>query len=251
MERFYEKLNIPKACLLDNTIFKKAFLDNADLLSSDKKILNDVIKKIVWKYCLKPETINILPYVAEDREYLEIEVIEVQVTDISKSKRIAEIIMRAIPYPIFLVLCKGVQIQLVTGDMRKNLSDSSKVTVDEFVFTEWFDLNNVDEITQKLLSDLNVSNLNFTDYFQMYQDLTGKLNFYNISRQKGEVVSEKETNMSASDIKKNYDEIKFIGSKIEALQNQVKKNTPINEKVEISVQLKQLKRQKEELMKNI
>ena len=54
---------------------------------------------------------------------------EVQLNDASKIKRIAEIIMRAIPYPILLVLVKESQIQLVTGDMRKNLSDSSKVTV--------------------------------------------------------------------------------------------------------------------------
>jgi len=46
MNNFYEKLNIPDSCIVDNTVFKKAFLDNAELLSSDKKIINEHIKKI-------------------------------------------------------------------------------------------------------------------------------------------------------------------------------------------------------------
>ena len=50
MNRFYEKLNIPKNCIVDNTVFKKAFLENADLLSFDKKIINEHIKKVTWKY---------------------------------------------------------------------------------------------------------------------------------------------------------------------------------------------------------
>ena len=67
MEQFYKQLNIPNNCEVNNTIFKKAFLDNADLTSSDKKIINDHIKKVTWKYCLKPETINILPYKDDKR----------------------------------------------------------------------------------------------------------------------------------------------------------------------------------------
>ena len=46
MNRFYEKLNMPKNCIVDNTVFKKAFLENADLLAFDKKIINEHIKKI-------------------------------------------------------------------------------------------------------------------------------------------------------------------------------------------------------------
>ena len=159
MNRFYEKLNVPKNCIVDNTVFKKAFLENADLLAFDKKIINEHIKKVTWKYCLKPDTINIQPYKSDERDYLEIEIMEVQLNEDSKVKRIAEIIMRAIPYPILLVLVKDNQIQLVTGDMRKNLSDSSKVTVEDFSFTGWIDLNSEDIFRDNLFAELNISKL--------------------------------------------------------------------------------------------
>ena len=39
---------------------------------------NEHIKKVTWKYCLKPDTINIQPYRSDERDYLEIEIMEVQ-----------------------------------------------------------------------------------------------------------------------------------------------------------------------------
>ena len=51
MDKFYEKLNISENCLANQTIFKKTFLESVDLLASDKKLINDHIKKVVWKYC--------------------------------------------------------------------------------------------------------------------------------------------------------------------------------------------------------
>lgn len=247
MQHFYEKLNIPKSCIVENTVFKKAFLENVDLLSSDKKIINEHIKKVVWKYSLKPETINILPFRSEERDYLEIEILEVQLNEVSKCKRIAEIIMRAIPYPIFLVLVNANQIQLVTGDMRKNLSDSSKVTVDDFVFTDWMDLEAQNEFKTALFDTLDITKLNYTNFYEMYKDITAKLNFYNISKIKGEIINTDV--LSKVDAQEVYNKIKSIELKISQLQSRVSKAIDIAERVEISVELNNLRKEKE-LFKN-
>lgn len=241
MNRFYEKLNIPKNCIVDNTVFKKAFLENADLLAFDKKIINEHIKKVTWKYCLKPDTINIQPYKSNERDYLEIEIMEVQLNDASKIKRIAEIIMRAIPYPILLVLVKESQIQLVTGDMRKNLSDSSKVTVEDFSFTGWIDLNVEDNFRDNLFTELNISKLSYINFYEMYKDITAKVNLYNVSKIKGEVVNSE--TVSDSDVKACYDKIKSIEVEISALKSKVKKAGSIKEKVELNIQVDNLKKE--------
>ncbi len=241
MNRFYEKLNIPKNCIVDNTVFKKAFLENADLLAFDKKIINEHIKKVTWKYCLKPDTINIQPYKSDERDYLEIEIMEVQLNDASKIKRIAEIIMRAIPYPILLVLVKESQIQLVTGDMRKNLSDSSKVTVEDFSFTGWIDLNVEDNFRDNLFTELNISKLSYINFYEMYKDITAKVNLYNVSKIKGEVVNSE--TVSDSDVKACYDKIKSIEVEISALKSKVKKAGSIKEKVELNIQVDNLKKE--------
>lgn len=250
MNRFYEKLNIPKNCIVDNTVFKKAFLENADLLSFDKKIINEHIKKVTWKYCLKPDTINIQPYRSDERDYLEIEIMEVQLNDDSKIKRIAEIIMRAIPYPILLVLVKESQIQLVTGDMRKNLSDSSKVTVEDFSFTGWIDLDSEDNFRDNLFAELNISKLSYINFYEMYKDITAKINFYNVSKIKGENIVKSEI-MSDSDVKICYDKIKSIETEVLSLKSKIKKAGSIKEKVELNIQIDKLKKESEELKSKI
>lgn len=241
MNRFYEKLNIPKNCIVDNTVFKKAFLENADLLSFDKKIINEHIKKVTWKYCLKPDTINIQPYRSDERDYLEIEIMEVQLNDDSKIKRIAEIIMRAIPYPILLVFNNEKQIQLAVGDMRKNLNDSSKVTVDDFVFTDWLDIDTTDIFTNKLYENLNIKQLRFTNFYELYQDITSKLNNYNISKLKNAINVNEQSNMSETDKKKCYDEILIMESQMNTLKSKFKKVDSIKEKVEINIKINDLK----------
>lgn len=249
MNRFYEKLNIPKNCIVDNTVFKKAFLENVDLLSLDKKIINEHIKKVTWKYCLKPDTINIQPYRSDERDYLEIEIMEVQLNEDSKVKRIAEIIMRAIPYPILLVLVKDNQIQLVTGDMRKNLSDSSKVTVEDFSYTGWIDLNSEDIFRNNLFAELNISKLSYINFYEMYKDITAKINFYNMSKIKGENIVKSET-MSDSDVKACYDKIQLLDIQITKLKSQLKKADSIKDKVELNMEIVKLQKQKSELIKS-
>ncbi len=249
MDKFYEKLNISENCLANQTIFKKTFLESVDLLASDKKLINDYIKKVVWKYCLKPDNANISVYKDDEREYYEIEIIEVQLNETNKVKRIAEIIMRAIPYPILLVFINDNQIQLVTGDMRKNLSDSSKVTVDNFVYTDWFEIESGNQFVEKLLTDLNFKQLNFTNFYLMYRDLEAKLNNFNIAKLKDTVEVPAPSNVSDTDRKNFYNEIKSIDIKIESIQKQLKKNSPLNEKVEASVKIKALKDRKEQLLK--
>lgn len=251
MDKFYEKLNINENCLANQTIFKKTFLESVDLLASDKKLINDHIKKVVWKYCLKPDNTNIPVYKDNEREYYEIEIIEVQLNETNKVKRIAEIIMRAIPYPILLVFTKDNQIQLVTGDMRKNLSDSSKVTVDNFVYTDWFKIDTDNQFVEKLFDDLDFKKLNFTNFYQLYKDINDKLNLYNISKVKGKIVSNENSNMSTSDIKECYDKIQLLDTQITKLKSQLKKADSIKDKVELNMQIDKLRKEKDILSNKI
>ena len=90
IEVLLDKLAIPDSCLINKPIFKKLFYDNADLGTADKKALKEDIGKIRWLYTLKPSTINIQKYVDDEREYLEIAVLHIELSNISRIKRIAD-----------------------------------------------------------------------------------------------------------------------------------------------------------------
>jgi len=70
-EIFLTSLNLPASCVLGKTIFKKQFYDNAGLSAADKKLITNNVEKVIWQYCLKPDTINIQPYIDEEQEYLD------------------------------------------------------------------------------------------------------------------------------------------------------------------------------------
>ncbi len=105
--RLYEKMNIPQRCEVGNTIFKKLFYENSNMVTKDKDIFTNHIDKILWKYSFKEENLNIKVYKTEELDYEEIALIEVLLKEDKKYKKIAEIIQNNIPYPLIIIFVKG------------------------------------------------------------------------------------------------------------------------------------------------
>ena len=121
LSKFYEYLNLPDKTYLGSRVAKKQLIENSQLTSADKKAVQEDIEAIVWRNTLKNTTLNISPYhevveasvngIDKDSdselyvlEYNEVAVIEVTIRSTKRAKKIAELIQRAIPYPILLVL---------------------------------------------------------------------------------------------------------------------------------------------------
>lgn len=225
----YGWLNLPRSCEVRNTIFKKLFYDNADLSAADKKLFTNVVNKITWLYCLKPETINIQPYQDDVREYSEIEIIEVELTEDKRTNRIAEIIMRSIPYPMLLIFVLGEKVQLWTAHQRTSLVDSSKNTFDAFVSSAWIAAND------PLLDALNIKTMRFTNYFVLYSDIVDVISVYNaqaVAGQNSEITGEEARTLLAR--------VGEIDRQISAIRAAMKKETQFNRKMEMNIQVKKL-----------
>lgn len=70
-DKVYEHLALPDSTFLGTRITKKMIVENNELSTSDKKLVNDVIQSVEWLNTLKPETLNIPTYVTETVEYIE------------------------------------------------------------------------------------------------------------------------------------------------------------------------------------
>lgn len=225
----YNKLNIPDECRINRTVFKKMFYDNAALSKGDKNLFVDSIDKITWIYCLNQDNMNIPAYVTEEREYLEIEIIEVTLSENKGIKRIAEIIMRAIPYPMLLIFSFEDKYQLWAAHQRFSLADNSKVTLEEPIFTEWQEENSI------LWDRLNISKLRYTNFYDMYSDLIDAIAVFNASK-----LTDKEIN--GEDARKLLRSNAEIDSQIAALRAELKKATEFNRKMEINMKIKKLEK---------
>jgi len=225
-------LNFPEKAYIGSTIFKKAFIENSDLTPADKKFFNDKVERITWEYSLKPENCFIKGYKDDIREYYEVEVIIVKIKEDTHIQRLAEIIMRKIPYPMVLVIQNNEKVQLWTAHQRTNKADISKNVLEELIETPW-----IDETTA--IHILDYEQLGKLNMFQFY---TALVDIISIFRLTGEIKKETLTGEVA---RSEFRRRKEIDEKIEILRNEIKHETQFSRKIELNIQIKQLEQERD------
>lgn len=234
---FYELLNIPEVCKVGNTIFKKLFYENVELSQKDKHLFVDGISKVTWLYCLKSETTNILRFKDEERDYPEIEVIEVLLEKDIGTKRIAEIIMRVIPYPMLLCFKFEDRVQLYVSHQRISLNDSTKNTLEDLIATEWLQGNSM------IFTTLNIKNMRFTNFYALYTDIVDAVSIFNLSTKLNSVHE-----LTGNESRELNARIEEIESDMTFLRTKLKKETQFNRKMEFNIEIKRLENELNQLI---
>ena len=166
---FLSSLGIPVTCLLDKPVYKKMFLDHAELDQADKKALSEDVGRIRWQYTLKPDTINIAPFQDGEREYLEIAVLSVELSSPSRLNRIAEFIHRAIPYPLILAFEHEGKIAISVAEKRINQADKSKLVFADRWQTQWIDARKPSPQQKGFLDAIQIHRLPATNFYALYE----------------------------------------------------------------------------------
>lgn len=123
-------LELPASSRVDQRIPKKLLVENGAPTTADKRNINEGIEAIQWLASLKPSTIGVPEYRDEIREYLEIAVLEVTLRQDAKASRLTELIHRAIPYPVVLMLNSGEGVTLSLTHIRWAQNEAGKVVLD-------------------------------------------------------------------------------------------------------------------------
>lgn len=125
-----EALSLPDSALVNQRVPKKMLVENGAPTAADKRRINDGIEEIHWLAALKPNTIGVPEYSDDVRVYLEIALLVVTLRSEAKAGRLAELIHRAIPYPLFLILVQGDQIILSLTHKRRAQNEADKFVLD-------------------------------------------------------------------------------------------------------------------------
>ena len=232
MEDFFESLNFPINTVVSKKLDKKEFLDNFSLNINDRKLLSQAIDRITLENILNQNTINISPFIDENKDYSEIALIKVKISNKEKLKSINNIIQQ-IPYSLIVFYIFENELCLCLSPKRINKSDSSKLVVEEVHFSKWIDFENLTNIDKTFLQSLNINNHPFTNLLAFYESFMDKLISYNASIYSGTLIVSKDTKQILENIKK-------IEAQIIELKNKIKKETNFNEKVSFNMELKSL-----------
>ncbi len=243
----YDSMAIPEACQLGKRVFKKLFHENARLGATDKKAFREDIDTITWQYTLKPSTIPIQAYEDKHREYLEVAVLQVNLKTQRRTSRIAEVVHRAIPYPLVIVFALEPVCALSVAHKRFSQAEKGAVVAEDLHLTDWIDLSVPTQIQKDFLVSLAMSTLPHTHFFAFYSALVDRLVALDCARLTGEyrLVSTAAKRAARSERLTACHELETRIAKYKAA---VKKETQFNRQVEISIIINKLNEQLAELV---
>lgn len=247
--KLYEKMNIPRECEVGNTIFKKLFYENANMGSKDKEIFTNHIDKILWKYSFKEENLNIKAYKTEELDYEEIALIEIVLNEDTKYKRIAEIIQNTIPYPLILVFVKEDKVLLNTAYKRVNKVDISKNTTEDYIYSPWINLENLNNNEEKFLQSLNIREFSFINIYKFYSSFVERLKIFNASNITGDFESLR--NKDIEEVNALNTKIENLNTEIEKLRTELKKEEHFNKRLDINIKIKNIESKRNNLIEKL
>lgn len=160
-------LHLPSSARVDQRVPKKLFQEHAPT-GADRRRLAEGIEEVRWVAALKPATVGVAPYRDETREYLEIAVLTATLRPASKPARIAELIHRAIPYPVVLVAEQGEVLVLSLAHKRWSHGQAGATVLDEEIAVAELDGETIPGIVTAFLEALSVTARPYNDVWALY-----------------------------------------------------------------------------------
>ena len=127
-------LALPDRSRVDQRVPKKMLAEHGAPTAADRRLLTDGIEELRWIAVLKPGTVAIPEYRDDRREYLEVAVLGVQLRSTHAKPpqmlRLAELVHRAVPYPVLLLLAAPQGLFLSLAHKRWAQNEAGKVVLD-------------------------------------------------------------------------------------------------------------------------
>nr|WP_255595549.1 DUF4391 domain-containing protein [Lysobacter sp. BMK333-48F3] len=121
---------MPAGARVDQRVPKKLLLENGAPTAVDKRLINDGIEEIRWLAALKPATCGVPEFRDETREYVEIAVLHIVLQGRAKAVRLIELMHRAVPYPVLLLIDHSGRVGLSLAHKRNALNEVDRVVLD-------------------------------------------------------------------------------------------------------------------------
>jgi hypothetical protein len=227
------------------------FMDLPDIASADKRLLKENINAILLQYVVKEQTMNIPAFIDESRSYREIFVIEIALKTVKKHKRISQLIHMLIPNPVILVMTCEKASTLMLAQKRKSLSDYSKITIENFLDTEWFYPGDLSESQRSFVDYLDVKNLSYANLYSFYSDLEKDILRYKLSQYTGRFTKDMFKIFDSHELREKITTLEAIGLSLGDLKKKIGKEPNFNGRMAINVEMGELKKKKKKLIKEL
>ena len=216
-------LDLPKSTEFNKRIPKQKFYDNLSVTPALKRIFIDQIKTIYWRNKIAATTMNL----AAGKTVTEIEIFEVKLTAPQLDPSVLRQIDREIPYHIIFLLEYDGQYQAWTAYKEASRAGSSAFQVGTYYHTDWLPESEL---------PLKIDGLNLD---QVYENFVRQI--------AGDALRTERAETLKDSVERDARRQK-LQKKIAALEKKVRREKQLNKQVQLNAELKQLRKELEELM---
>jgi len=230
-------IQVPAAARVDQRVPKKLLVENGAPTAADKRQINEGIEELVWLAALKPTTIGVPAYRDEVRDYLEIAVLSVVLRPEAKAPRLTELIHRSVPYPVLLIQCQAPGITLSLAHLRWSQGQARQTVLDGAVITATVDPGK--PATPAFLSSLNLSQQPRQSLYAVYQGWIERFEAHAAAQLTG-VFNPAPDATAAERRRAALADHQRLSREITLLRASASKETQLNRRVELNLELKRL-----------
>lgn len=130
-----QALGLPDATRVDQRVPKKLLAEHGAATAADKRQVQDGVDEVLWLASLKPHLIGVPAFKDEQREYLEVAVLSLKLKPGAKAGRLAELLHRAVPYPVLLLTSSDLGTSLSLAHIRASQNEADKTVLDGSVLS--------------------------------------------------------------------------------------------------------------------
>jgi hypothetical protein len=231
-------LAIPPDAHVDQRVPKKLFMEQGAPTAADKRHLQNGIEEVTWLAALKPANIGVSSFRDEFREYLEIAVLSTILRTQAKTLRIIELMHRAIPYPLVLLVAHDEAATISLAHKRASHAEGGKVVLKDKVVSATLAAQPCD-VESAFLKSLPLADQPSQNLFTLYQgwiDCVVALAAARLTRSFAPSLSAE----AAAARQAALDDYARIQREITGLRAQAAKEKQINRRVELNLSIQRL-----------
>lgn len=232
-------LALPAGARLDRRVPKKLLLEQGAPTAADKRQIADGIEALLWVAALKPNTIGVPAFKDEQRENLEIAVLTATLRGGAKALRLAELIHRAIPYPVVLLTEQGDTTSLSLAHKRWSKGEAGEVVIEEVHRTAPFRPGTPTASEAAFLSSLALSGLHNRNLYTLYEDWLNRVIALEVARVSG-VYQPPETADRATAVREAVAAYTTTQREVETLRARAEREKQLSRRVDLNLAIRRL-----------
>ena len=235
-----EALALPAGALVDRRVPKTLLIENGAPTAADKRRIREGLAEIRWLAALKPTTVGVAEYRDAAREYLEIAVLKLTFRSVTRPGRLTELVHRAVPYPVLLIALQGDTPAISLAHKRWSQGGAGKTVLEGDVVSTRLGDGCPDKLTAAFFDALTMNRQPTSTLYALYQGWIDTVQALRAARVTGNFLMTTSA-MEATDRTAALDEYVCLESRIAELSASARKEKQIARQVEINLELKRLR----------